>query len=155
TGGSISGLGSGQTNTKSGTTLWFDASGGDFRIGSTAGQLFMGDGSTLRVTGNFTWNKNYPMFSNGADAGSARNSTIHVDAGGLLLFEAQIRNGSTTPENFHTIHLDGPGTVKLTNAGSDGGGDSNIYGGSWDLSNGTLILGQNTETNGSSGDSLN
>ncbi len=152
---STSGLGIGQTNVKAGTTLWFDASGGDFRHGSSGGQLFVGDLSTIRVTGNFTWSKNFPTFSNGPDAGNTRNSTLSVDAGGTLMFNAQIKNSAATPENFHTIHINGPGTVKLTNGGQNGGGDSTIYGGSWDLSNGRLILGQNTETNGSTGDSLN
>ena len=84
------------------------------------------------------------------------NSTIHVDAGGTLLFKSQIRNERSSVASLHTIHLDGPGTMKLTNSGTDGGGQCRpIYRRRWDLSNGTLILGQNSETNGSTGDTLN
>jgi hypothetical protein len=153
----ISGLGTGQTNVKSGATLWMDATSGDQTYTSASGQLFMGDLSTLKVTGNVTWSKNFPMFSTGTDPNAPRSSTLHVDAGGTLLFKAQLRNSSTTTGGgaYHTIHVDGPGTIKITNSGSDGGGDSLIFGGSWDLSNGRLILGQNTETGGSSGDTLN
>ena len=127
---------------------------------SGSGTIVMEDQGTLRVSGNVTWQKNYPEWDNPPDPNDSSqtvpvDSTIHVDAGGTLLFRAQIRNDRTSIPSLHTIHLDGPGTVKLTNSGSNGSVDASLFGGSWDVSNGTLILGQNSETGGSSGDTLN
>ena len=150
----VPGTGNGNIFVKNSGTLHLDATGGAYSILSPGGIIHMGDGGTLKVSGNVTYQRNFPEFKRGT-LEAPQESFIHVESGGQLLYRAQIRNDGTTTENFHTIHIDGPGIVKLTNAGSNGSVDSNLFGGSWDLSNGKLVLGQNTETGGSSGDTLN
>ena len=111
--GGVPGYGSGAIFPKSGGTLHLDAIGGDMEITSPGGIIHMGVDAVLRVTGNVTYRRNYPEFI-ADDALGAVSSTIRVDAGGTLLYRAQLRNDRTTEGSLHTIRLDGPGTVKLT-----------------------------------------
>ncbi len=153
--GGVSGLGTGLTEINANATLHLDATGGPITI-SNGGQLNIGGNSTLKVSGTVDWDKNYIFMATGS-VGSPRESTIHVDSGGTFIQSRLLKNDSLPDENFHTIHVDGPGTLKLINGGAGASATAkDVFSGSWDLSAGTVILGQKTEKRaGSSGDVLN
>lgn len=159
--GGVSGLGSGAVTIKSGATLHLDATNAPISVTGSEAALQLFDQGTLRSTGSVTWQRNYPRFIfDPANPTAVTSSTIHADAESTLVLGRQLRNSSGTlavgaEENFHTINVDGPGTVKLINGGSNGSIDSSLFSGSWNLTNGMLVLGQNSESGGSTGDTLN